>query len=67
MTRNEFRKARVAVNRSVYRAGIECIERAGYDAALQLSRAPYDALAARLSGFTTDARTRIALYPLLAA
>jgi hypothetical protein len=68
MTRKQFRKARVAVkldHRSA--ADLRC-DVPGYENALRLyldSR--YDCLEARLGGFSTEARTRITLYPLRAA
>lgn len=68
MTRKQFRNARVAVliDHSAPR-DLHC-DVPGYEQALCLFLdTRYDRLEARRSGFTTDARTRITLYPLLAA
>lgn len=65
MTRKEFRRARVLVKLdSIHATSLNCCA-PGYGPALRLALdSSYDALAARLSGFTTTARGRITLYPL---
>lgn len=68
MTRDEFRKARVTVKRDMLSEGMLCYDRPGYTEAHALfydNR--FDPLAARLSGFTTSAHSRIKLYPLRTA
>ncbi|SPA50626.1 hypothetical protein [Cupriavidus taiwanensis] len=65
MNRKDFRKARVAVNRGVF--GLADDEVPGYSAALRLQGQRFDVLQLRTGGFTTDARSRIKVYPMLGA
>lgn len=68
MTRKQFRKARVALKMDRFGAFSIHEDVPGYQQAKDLFlNARYDCLTARLGGFSTDARTRITLYPLLAA
>lgn len=64
MTRAQFRKARVQANRE-YGTPYTDDEVPGITAARSLLGRPWDILQHRMSGFTPDARSRIAVYPLI--
>lgn len=67
MDRRQFRKARVAVLREAYGWTYAEDEIPGAAAARRLWGQAPDLLRARMGGFTTDARSRIQVYPLRAA
>lgn len=67
MDRRQFRKARVAVLRELYGWPYVADDVPGAAAARQLWRQAPDLLRERMGGFTTDARSRILVYPLRAA
>lgn len=67
MNRKEFRKARVAVNREPFGLDYTEDEVPGCTAARGLLAQRFDVLRLRMGGFTTEAHSRIKVYPLIAA
>lgn len=67
MDKRTFRRARVAVKLDQQHGFSLNCDKPGYGQALLLSLdSRHDALAARLSNFSTSARSRLTLYPIRA-